>query len=85
MAHKVAKNCEICMICVCDLYKDYRGEKICADCLYKEYNDVCGFLNKSFDEIKIMTEKNKILEKRLKELKNSIIINSDYSSDVVYG
>ena len=61
----VAANCVICKVLASQIFLNNKKERICADCIQKEYDHSCDNLKRAFDELYNSIEKNKELEQRI--------------------
>jgi hypothetical protein len=85
MFNKIAKSCKHCKLATTQLHITYDKDEVCSECLAQEYNDVCGFLNKSFDEIAVLQKSNNTLEQRIKKLESMLSSVKSLAQIAAYG
>lgn len=65
MAFGLAVNCVGCKLLVSQILVNAKQERLCADCLQKEYNTSCDNLERAFGELHKAVKKNEEIVTRL--------------------
>jgi len=60
-----AANCINCKFLSSQIFLNSKKERICADCLQKEYDVSCAVLDKAFEDLQNATKKNTELEQKI--------------------
>lgn len=70
----VAANCIHCKVLASQVFYNAKKERVCSDCIQKEFDRSCENLNKAYDDLYESSKKYKELEEKFNAAEQKISV-----------